>query len=46
MDSTCSLALSRKAAIEVDLASGELVELGDMELTVVIFVSATTGGVK
>lgn len=46
MDSTCSLALSRKAAIEVDLASGEFVAVGDIELTVVIFVSATTGGVR
>lgn len=46
MDSTCSLALSLRAAIEVDLASGDVVDVGDIELTDVSFVSATTGGVR
>lgn len=46
MDSTCSFAFSRSAAIEVDLASGEVVDVGDRELTDVSFVSATTGGVR
>jgi len=45
IDSTCSLALRRRAAIEEDRASLGT-EVADIEVTVVIFVSAVIGEVR